>query len=126
LPAQQPPAQLVESQTHMPPEHRWPAAHAAWPPQVQAPWALQPSAFAPQALHAPPLAPHCCAVTVVTQVPPEQQPVGQLVESHRHWPDTQRWPAAHAGFVPHLHMPVAQLSAVAVHVTHCAPPPPQA
>jgi hypothetical protein len=41
---QQPPAQLVASQTHWPPLQRWPAPHAAAPPQVQVP-ELQPSAL---------------------------------------------------------------------------------
>lgn len=38
-------------------------------------------------------------------VPPWQQPVGQDVASHTHAPPAQRWPAPHAGSLPHAHAP---------------------
>jgi hypothetical protein len=127
VPLQQPFGQLVESHTHWPLWHRWPAPHAAIPPQVHRPvFTLQPSAFAPHAVQVLPPAPHWFALGLVTQVPPEQQPDGQLTESHWHMPDTQRWPAPQVTPAPHWHMPIAQLSDIALHATHAAPPPPQA
>lgn len=91
VPLQQPLAQLVESQMHWPPEHRWPTPQAAIPPQVHRPvLALHPSALAPQAVQVLPAAPHWFWLGFVTHTPPEQQPVGQLMLSHWQVPETQR------------------------------------
>jgi hypothetical protein len=125
MPALQHPfGQLVASHTHAPPTHRWPAAHAAPAPQRQAPPA-QRSAVTPHAAHACPELPHCAAVVALTHVPPLQQPFGQLAASHSQTPETQAWPAAHAGPAPQRQEPPAQLSAEAPHVLHAAPPVPQ-
>lgn len=45
---------------------------------------------------------------------PSQQPLGQLVAVQRHMPLWQTWPAPQAAPLPHLHAPLAQLSAVVV------------
>ena len=58
LPAQQPPAQLLESHTQLPETQRWPAVQAT-PPHVHSPLAEQPSArAASQATQAWPWLPH--------------------------------------------------------------------
>lgn len=40
-----------------------------------------------------------------------QQPFAQVLESHKHWPPEQCWPAPQAAPLPHLQVPLAQLSA---------------
>ena len=45
------------------------------------------------------------------QTPALQQPVGQLVASHTHAPPEHRWPTPQVGFIPHLQVPLEQLSA---------------
>ena len=75
----QQPAHEAASHTHAPPEHRCPAEHAARPPHVQFPAALQPSDRRSHATQAAPGAPHAVAVGGETQVAPEQQPDAQLV-----------------------------------------------
>jgi hypothetical protein len=113
LPLQHP-AQLVESQMHVPPEQRCPVAQALFVPHLHTPDELQLSAFMPHAVHEAPLVPHVAAVGGLTQVPvepPLQQPDGHAVESHTQLPDMQCLPAAHWAFPPHLHVPPAQVSA---------------
>lgn len=62
---------------------------------------------------APPL-PHAVVLVVVTQAPAEQQPVGQLVESHTQVPALQRLPAGHAAPEPQPHVPDARHESVCV------------
>jgi hypothetical protein len=56
----------------------------------------------------------------------EQQPLAQLVPSQRHEPLAQRWPATQAATLPHMHVPAAQVSAVAAQAVHAPPLEPQA
>jgi hypothetical protein len=125
---QQPFGHVTALQTHWPaPLHSWPVAHAAqaaplaphvmfvsfasWmhdpllqqplhepPPQLHVPF-VQASPL-PQAEHAAPAVPHLpldCP-EYGTQVLPLQQPMGQDVASHTHWPVVvlHSWPALHA------------------------------
>ena len=79
---------MVESHTHTPPTHCWPAPHAAPPPQPQVP-AAQVLPFV-HTTHAAPLLPQAAAVVGETQAPPWQQPLGQVVESQPvHMPASQ-------------------------------------
>jgi hypothetical protein len=71
-----------------------------------------------------PALPHCVVLGAVTQLEPLQHPVGHDVGSHTHVPPEHRWPAAHAGPVPHRHCPPVQALAVAPHAMQAAPPPP--
>src|ERR1700716_4243539 len=72
-----------------------------------------------------PLGPQLVVLEVV-QTPFEQQPAAQLVESHWHRPEMQRWPAAQGGDVPQAQAPWKQLSAeVVLQVVHALPPAPQ-
>jgi hypothetical protein len=91
LPLQQPLAQLVESQTQLPPElHRWPAEQAEFEPQRQLP--LEEQLLAVVLLQAAQLAapvPHEVSVGGLTQLPLLQQPAAQLVESQTQLPPTQ-------------------------------------
>ena len=50
----------------------------------------------------------------------EQQPAGQLCAVHLHTPATHAWPATHAAPPPHLHVPLAQVSAAAPQLRHAA------
>lgn len=80
-----------------------------------------------QLWHWAPPTPQLAEVVPVRHVPSlAQQPVVQLVLSQTQVPPEQRWPAAHAGPVPHAHAPLTQAFAVAPHVAHCAPPEPHA
>ncbi len=125
VPLQHPPGQLLALHTQAPPTQACPAAHAAPEPQVQLPCALHPSAVGPQAVQVAPLAPHCEALGVM-HWPALQQPLGQLVASHTHWPDTQRSPVPHSAPLPHLHAPPAQVSALALQEAQAMPEGPQA
>lgn len=80
FPWQQPVGHDVASHTHVPLEHAWPLPHAALPPQVQVPRAEQPSAVAPQAMHAAPAVPQA-VVEGVVHVFPEQHPEGHVTAS---------------------------------------------
>lgn len=125
LPLQHPDGQLVGSQMHVPPEHRWPAAHTEPPgPQLQLPPTHR-SALVPQPMHALPLVPHWLEEVAVTQVLPLQHPEGQDDESHTHVPLEHRWPGAHAAPLPHRQAPPVQAFAVAVQPTQVAPLVPQ-
>ena len=75
--AQQPSGHETASQTQAPPLQRCPAAHAALPPQLQAP-ATQPSARRSQLTQASPGRPQL-ASELARQSGPEQQPAGHLV-----------------------------------------------
>jgi hypothetical protein len=98
---QQPVGHEFASHTHLAPEHSCPAAHAAAPPQVQAPLAEQPSAAEPQFVHAAPAVPQVVAVVGVLHVFPEQHPLGQLVELQPlHAPLPQVWPVGHIAHMP--------------------------
>lgn len=74
VPEQHPPGQLVESQMHAPPLHRWPAPHAAFPPHLQTPPVHWLAFAGSHATHATPLRPHAPGVGAV-QAPLEQQPL---------------------------------------------------
>jgi hypothetical protein len=127
LPVQQPLAQEVASQTHLPPEQRWPLTHAGPVPHAQAAVAEQLSALVGlQATHAPPPVPHAPSERGV-QLLPLQQLLGQEVALQTHAPATHCWPLAHAGPEPQRHEPPPQLSAViALQATHAAPAVPHA
>jgi hypothetical protein len=61
---------------------------------------------------------------------PLQHPVQPLFASQTHVPPLHRWPAPHAAWRPHLHVPLAQLSATGMlafglQVLHVLPPVPQ-
>jgi hypothetical protein len=127
LPVQQPVLQDNESQTQVPFAQRCPVPHARLAPQAHPPAAVQVSVSAgSQVRHAAPGAPQRASERD-TQVVPSQHPVGHEVALQTHFPVTQRWPAPHAGAVPHVQVPVAaQPSArVASQPTHTAPPLPQ-
>jgi hypothetical protein len=128
LPAQQPAAHEVASQTHLPPRHRCPAPHTAPAPQAQAPAAVHESAMV--GLHdwqMLPAAPQRPKVGVARQVAPSQQPFEHEFGPHPQLPFTQRVPDGQAGPTPQVQTPVAeQLSAVVLsHSTQTAPPVPQ-
>jgi hypothetical protein len=60
----------------------------------------------------------------VSHVVPWQQPLGHDVASQVHRPETQRWPPAHAGPVPHAQVPFApQWSALVGSQATQVPPP---
>ncbi len=98
----------------MPPTHCWPLPHGTPEvPQLHAPF-WQRSALKPlQPTQALPPRPHAPRPGVV-QLPPLQQPLGQLVPSHTHSPPTQRWPAEQAAEPPQRQLPPEQLSALSV------------
>jgi len=85
------PLHELGSQTHAPPEQRWPVVHAGPLPHVQLPVAEQPSASADtvQSTQLTPPLPHVDA-DLVAQAPARQQPDAHEVASHTHAPDTQR------------------------------------
>lgn len=59
-------------------------------------------------------------------VDPEQQPVGQEVESQTQPPFKQRKPVGHGAAIPHAQTPFGvQRLAVIPHMTHVPPPDPQ-
>ncbi len=127
LPWQQPVGQLVPSHTQLPPTQRWPAAHGAFAPQRHAPFAHVSACVALHTRQLAPAAPQPPAVLPGWQAPSRQQPLGQLVASHTQLPATQRWPALHAGFVPHAQAPAVHRSArVGLQAAHTAPPAPHA
>lgn len=79
LPLQQPVGHDTASQRHAPETQRWPLAHIAAPPHVQAPLALHPSARMPHDVHEAPAGPHAAAVRGDWQVEPEQHPSGHVL-----------------------------------------------
>ena len=129
FPLQQPLGHEVALHTQLPPTHCWPAAHAAPPPQAQAPTALQLSAVVgSQAVQRLPAAPQAVSDGVMQPPRRPQQPRGQEVWSHTQAPPTQCVPVPQAGPVPQLHTPLVQVSVLpAGQVRAQAPPPvPQA
>jgi hypothetical protein len=139
LPLQQPAPQLLESQTQVPPEHHWPAAHDAPEPHLhvlpthpsasvplQSPRLLQPHAAATQALLLDCDAqlrhdgPHAVFDVPDTHWLPQHAPDWQsLLVVHAwptiflHWPAMQTWlPATHAAPEPHLQVLPVHVSAV--------------
>jgi hypothetical protein len=124
---QQPPGHDTASHTQRPALQCWPPAHVAPPPQAQAPVVEQASArIELQATQAWPPEPQAVSDGALHAVP-EQQPFGQLVASHVQDPAEQRWPAAHAAWVPHAQAPAAEQPSAcrASHPTQIAPPAPQ-
>lgn len=99
----------VQAQT--PPLHTRPGPHGFPAPHAHSP-SLQRSALAPHEPQVAPPVPHAERVVEVTQVPAEQQPLGQLVASQTHVPPTQRLPEPHAGPPPHPHVPFARQASV--------------
>jgi hypothetical protein len=97
------------------------------PPQTQSPAGEHASAVpsAVQSTHEMPDIPHEL-IDFARQTLPSQQPLGQLVASQTHVPETQRWPVPHGGSVPHAHSPFVQRSAPSSHALHASPPPPHA
>jgi hypothetical protein len=81
VPEQHPVGHELALHTQAPPTQACPVPQAALPPQVHVPLDEQPSALAPHAMQAPPLAPQAVAEGV-THVVPEQHPFGQLVALH--------------------------------------------
>ncbi len=125
VPWQQPLGHDVPLHTHAPPEQRWPAPHAGPGPHWQAPLTQESAIVALQATQAEPPVPQADTEGVV-HIVPWQQPFGHDVPSHAHVPPKQRWPAPHAGPVPHLQTPLTQAFAPMPQFTHAAPPVPQA
>jgi hypothetical protein len=120
------PAQLVASQTHAPLMQRCPAAHVDVP-HMHTPAEHVSVVIVAQLAHTAPDVPHWAFVAGVTQLPVGlvQQPPEQLVSSQTHVPLEHRWPFAHCALVPHMHVPLAQLSASVVeHAEHVPPEAP--
>lgn len=112
VPAQHPAGQLAPLQTHAPPTHCWPAAHAPVTPHLQVPPAQLSAEVVLQALQAAPAFPHSSAVGVV-HWPLLQQPLGQLAALQEQLPPLHTWPGAHAGPVPQEQEPAVQVSEAA-------------
>jgi len=110
--AQQPLGQDCALHTQRPPTQTTPEPQAAVAPHRQVPVASQLSARLPsQAIQVPPPAAQAAGPSVL-QVPPAQQPFGQVWASHVQAPATHSEPAPQAGPTPHEHAPtVEQLSA---------------
>jgi hypothetical protein len=81
--------------------------------------------LASHVVQAAPAVPHAVGDGVV-HTPLAQQPFGHEVPSQTQAPVTQRWPLAHGFFVPHLHAPPLQVSAVMPQFMHAPPVVPQA
>ncbi len=78
-----------------------------------------------QLLHWPPPAPQA-VIPGVTQLCPEQHPVGHDVASQMQLPPEHRWPGRHAVPRLHVHCPAAeQPSPLEPHTVHAPPPVPQ-
>lgn len=126
FPLQQPLAQLVASQTHVPEEQRWPVAQAAPPLHRHMPLAEQLSAVMPHAVHAAAEVPHAPVVGGLVQAVPVQHPEGQLVASHTQLPLTQWLPAAQIAPPPQRQVPAALHASARTgsQALHAAPPVP--
>jgi hypothetical protein len=98
---QQPTGQDVASQTHLPAEQRWPAAHAPVLPQwhVPSPSEQLSERFGSQTTQPAPKMPHAFTEGEM-QALPAQHPVGQELASQTHLPSKQRWPTPHTGPSP--------------------------
>ncbi len=124
--AQQPFGQDVASQTHWAPTQRFPAPHVGPVPHAHAPAVQRSAVSALHAPHAPPVLPQLSSDWPV-QTFPAQQPDVHEAASQVQTPALQRWPAPHAGPLPHAHAP-PELQALAVtglQAVHVAPPLPQ-
>jgi hypothetical protein len=124
LPLQHPVVHDALVQAQAPVWQTCPAPHALPAPHRQTP-AVQRSVDPEHGAQAAPPVPQAVALCAAcwVQAPALQQPVGQLVASHTHVPAAHRWPLAQALEAPHRQAPAAeQLSAVALHAAHAAPP----
>lgn len=100
-PEQQPDGHDVASQTQVPARHRWPALHAAPPPQRHWPPLQVSDVVALQAMQAAPLVPQAEVEVPAWQTPPAQHPEGHDVELHpAQAPDVQVWPVTHIWHAP--------------------------
>jgi hypothetical protein len=88
--SQQPPAQLVASQTHPPLTQRWPTPHALPVPHLQAPLVHR-SDFESQVAHVLAAAPQAAGPCAegARHCAPEQQPPGHELALQTHAPPTQ-------------------------------------
>jgi len=86
---QQPVGQDVPVQRHWPFTHSWPGAQGACPPHEQTPPMQLSAVRGSQAPHAAPEGAHEPG-DHWRQTPLLQQPPGQVVASHTHWPFEQR------------------------------------
>ena len=123
-PEQHPIGHEAGVQTHEPPEHTWPDPHVD-PPHEHVPDAEQ--LAVPQSTHITPPVPHV-EDDEAMHIPPEQQPLGQDVESQTHEDaPTQCWPTAHAAAPPHMQTPAeVQVFAVIPQFVQADPFVPQA
>lgn len=92
--------------THVEPEQQ-PAVQVTMQP-LQTP--LRQVSAAGHARHSWPALPHALSMVPPTQVPFWQQPSGQEVPSHTHWPREQCSPAAQGAVAPHRQVPCAHWS----------------
>lgn len=122
MPLQQPVGHEVASHTHVLLEHRCPTAQVAPVPHRQVPLPQLFARVESQVLQAAPPWPQALTSGAATQVVPEQQPVGQVVESHTQLPLTQCKLEPQPAWVPQRQLPVLQLSAFVVsQVVQLAP-----
>ncbi len=131
LPLQHPVHPDDVSQTHAPPEHRWPVPHAPVvhvPPQPSLPPHDAPEQLGVQPLHVPPeqvpvehvahtapSRPHAPPVVPARQLLPLQHPLHE-VGSQTQTPASQCWPEPHA---PVMHCPPHPSLAPHVLPPHC-------
>ncbi len=118
----------MELQTHCPFDAQiWPAPHAGWVPQPQAPLTQALAKAGSQALQVAPAVPHCEADGVRQLPPGAQQPFAQEVASQTQAPARHRWPAAQVWPPsPHMQAPEEeQRSERASQAWHAAPLMPQ-
>jgi hypothetical protein len=107
VPEQHPVEHDVESQTHVPPEQCWPAAHSAVEPQAHVPLPEHPfERVGSHDWHVEASAPHAPTEVGVVQTLPVQHPFAHDVESQTHVPPEQCWPGAHCAPPAHEHVPV--------------------
>ena len=93
-------------------------------PHLHAPLVHRSASVLEQVTQLPPLPPQLVVDGEVTQVLPEQHPVGQDVESHLQAPETQCSPEGQRPPAPHEQDPEEQVVALVVQLTHAAPPVP--
>jgi hypothetical protein len=127
--AQHPDAHELASHTHAPLRQCWPVTHAAPPPHLHAPVAEQESDDpAAHAAHAVPGGVQAARENVVHAPCEEQHPLVHEVGSQVQTPWEQCRPVAHAGAIPHLHVPLEShvSAAVASQLAHVVPAAPHA
>jgi hypothetical protein len=115
-PMQQSPGHEVESQMHLPAEHRCPALQPGPVPQVHLPSDEQASPDNLQSVHAPPTGPQAASDGVL-HVAPAQHPWGQRSRQLLHAPETHVSPDGHALQAP----PPLPQALAAVPVSHASP-----